>query len=140
MRAIALFALSLLVAAPAAASERAAREANPDVAESLDAILQDVAEWTRVAQSCGDEPCELMKTEVVAISEGLEALWPVIVAPEGKRQLVDDAYRDILNHSDTFERWMPQAEIDDLDALCRRWAQTREKIDRFKRTMRSLAS
>ena len=140
MRTIVLCALSLLLAVPAAAGERAAREANPDVAQSLDAILQDVAEWTRVAQSCADDPCELMKAESVAIAEGLQTLWPVIGSPEGKRQVVEATYRDILTHTDTFERWMPQADIADLDGLVRRWTQTREKIDRFKRTLRSLAT
>ncbi len=140
MRTMVLCALSLLLATPALASERAAHKANPDVAQSLDGILQDVAEWKSLAQACGDEPCEFMKVEAEAISESLAALWPVIGAPEGKRQQVDAAYRDILNHTDVFERWMPQAEIDDIDALCRRWSRTREKIDRFKRTMRALAS
>jgi hypothetical protein len=140
MRTIVFCALSLMLALPAVAGESAARKANPDVAESLDGILTDVADWSSVAERCGDDPCASMKAEAAAIEEGLESLWGVIGSPEGKRAEVDAAYKSILEHSDAFERWMPQAEIADLDTLCRRWTQTREKIDRFKRTMRQLSS
>ncbi len=140
MRTIVATALCLLFALPAAASERDARKANPDVAESLDTLLAEVADWGAVAEGCHDEPCDAMKSEVDAISGGLQGLWAVISSPDGKREVVDAAYREILDHTDAFERWMPQAEIDDLDGLCRKWTRTREKIDRFKRTMRQLAA
>jgi glucose/arabinose dehydrogenase len=140
MRTTAAIALTLLLALPAAADEQAARDANPDVADSLDAILHDVAGWSQLAQSCGEEPCELMKSEAEAIADGLEALWPVVGQPQGKREVVDAAYDELMDHVDAFERWMPQTDLEDLDARCRQWTRTREKIDRFKRTMRQLVS
>ena len=138
MRTIVITTLCLLFALPAAASERAARKANPDVAESLDAILDEVADWSALAEGCYDDPCETMKSEADAIADNLAELWSVIGKPDGKREVVDATYREILRHTDAFERWMPQAEIDDLDGHVRRWTRTREKIDRFKRTMRQL--
>ncbi len=140
MRTALLCTLVLLLATPAVASERQAREANPDVADSLAQILEDVGDWAELARSCGDDPCELMNEEAKAIGDALEALWPVIGSPDGKREAVDAAYQQLIAHLDAFERWMPQTDIEDLDAHCRRWTGTREKIDRFKRTMRQLAS
>lgn len=139
MRTMFLVALSLLIAAPVLASEREAHQAHPEEAGSLAGLIQEVETWSAIASACTADACDLMKEEARGMEDGLQALWDYLGAPEGKRAEIDAAYKDIVAHVDGFERWMPQADIDNIDSHCRRWSGTRERIDRFKRTLRQLA-
>ena len=128
----------LAQAAPPAREK--AMHARPEVAAKLDSLVIEVATWkTELAGDCG-AACDRLGNEVASLEEALDGLWTVVAEPEGQRERVDKAYTAIWSRSDGLERWLPQSDIEDLDGAMRRWSGTRERIDRFRRTLRELSS
>lgn len=134
-----LFTLPVLAQADAAERERA-MAVNPDAAKTLEGLVGEVATWKEeLAADCGDA-CDRLEHELSSLAGSLDELWSVVARPEGKRELVDAAYAAILQRADGMERWLPQTEIEDANDAMRRWSGTRERIDRFKRTLRKISS
>ena len=65
------------------------------------------------------------------------------VMPEGAvtsaSKAVDTAWKDVEREVLWLDAYIPQAGVTDADALMREWVGTRERLDRFKRTLRLLA-
>lgn len=134
-------AAALLLCLPALAAEHRvqAHDANPDAAVALDGLTAEVTLIKVVLRDCDGRTCTDVRARAAILSNKLGALWEFVARPDGRRDDVDQAWKDVEREVLWLDAYIPQAGVTDADALMREWVGTRERIDRFKRTLRLLS-
>ncbi len=140
--ATAVVALSMLVAASAFAGtdwQARAQASHPEDAAVLQGLSAEITLLKMALRTCDGHPCAQLHEESAALAESLDSLWRYVHAPDGKRPAIDDAWRTIEDQAMVVDDYLPQSGMDDIDAVMREWAGTRERMARFKRSMRIAA-
>ena len=134
----------MTIAAPSSADARgdhktAARDSHPTEAATLEGLLAEVGMLEMMFDSCSDGVCDDLRQYADEVETQLATLWPVVADPEGKRDAIDDVYKAIDGPNTYLDAFIPQSGLPELDAVMREWSATKERIDRFKRSLRQLA-
>ncbi len=116
-----------------------AHDSHPEEAVVLDGLVGEVTLLKMSVRACSGEVCDDLQGAAGALASSMDELWRYVHAPKGKRDSIDDLWRDIEDHALTVDTFMPRSSLPEIDAVMREWAGTRERLARFKRTMRQHA-
>ncbi len=139
--AIATLLAGLLLSLPASAEDHRtqAHDAHPEAAVALDGLTAEVTLIKVALRDCEGRTCTDLRARTALLSSELDELWGLVARPDGQRAAVDTAWKDVEREVLWLDAYIPQAGVTDADALMREWVGTRERLDRFKRTLRLLA-
>lgn len=133
-------AVALLLASPVLADELRTRahDSHPDAAVALDGLSAEVTLVKVALRDCEGRTCTDVRARTAILANKLAGLWGFLDQPDGRRDDVDLAWKEVEREVLWLDAYIPQAGVQDADALMREWVGTRERIDRFKRTLRQL--
>lgn len=139
--AAALLLIGLVASSPASADEQAAaHDSHPADAVALDGLVAEATLLVVALRDCDGEVCMDLRAHAAILVNLFGGLWPIVGAGEVQRPVLDLAWKDIENEVLWLDVYVPQAAVADADALMREWVGTRERIDRFRRTLRDRAT
>ena len=131
--------LALGLSSTALADARSqAHDAHPDEAVALDGLVAEITLVKMALRGCEGRTCVDVRARAAVLGNHLQGLWAFIEQPDGQRDALELAWSDVEKEVLWLDAYVPQAGVEDADALMREWVGTRERIDRFKRTMRLL--
>lgn len=134
--------LTLLVSATAVAGpdwQARAQTSHPDDAASLQGLSGELVLLKMSLRTCSGDACDRLQDGAASLVESLDSLWRYVHTPEGNRAAIDQQWRSIEDQAMVIDDYMTQSGMEDLDAVMREWAGTRERMARFKRSMRLAA-
>ena len=139
--AVATLTAAMLLATIAQADEHrgAAHDSNPDAAVALDGLLGELVLIKVALRDCEGRTCTDVRARTAILSNTLGGLWDFVAEPDGQRDAVETSWKDVEREVLWLDAYIPQAGVQDADALMREWVGTRERLDRFKRTLRLLS-
>ena len=141
MSTVTTLAVALLLAGAALADDdrSAAHDSHPDAAVALDGLAGELTLIKVALRDCEGRACTDVRARTAILSNHLDGLWELVAEPDGQRDALEVAWKDVEREVLWLDAYIPQAGVQDADALMREWVGTRERIDRFKRTLRLLS-